>query len=142
MLNTHRLQMLQWLVRAGFMNSHLSHFFCQTACSCERVLERYLSSRLTSMVSPSNLSSSLSSLCPRLTRASALASLCLASFRNASTTCRSLGPPGLMSMAKKWLKTMLKSNTRPIPIQTNPNFGPSLFDNTLAMVLKKTEAWT
>jgi hypothetical protein len=120
MRNTHLLQTEQWWVRIGLISLHVLHFFVQEDSSAVMVLLRYFSKRLTSFDIPSKRSSSTnleaSSLLDDFSRMPFLPSLFLSSFLICSIfyirilkqqlikpTLRSAGPPGLMTIAKKWL---------------------------------------
>lgn len=111
---THLSQTEQWWVLAGFKSLHWEHFLFQNPLRLPIVLVRYFISLFTSFWRPSNLSSSTMASAepvlgasPVFTLTSFRFSLFLISFLSCSLSKRSLGPPGLITIAQKWLNTIL-----------------------------------
>lgn len=139
--NTQVPQTEQWWVLAGFNSLQIEHFLFQNPFKFAIVLVRYFINLLTSFWSPSNLSSSCCWLLgvPSLliaTLAAFLLSVFLTSSLNLSFAYRSFGLPGLMSVAQKWLNTILYTSDRPIEIHTSPKKTPSRFFKTTAITAK------
>jgi hypothetical protein len=137
---THWLHTEQWWVLAGLRLLQTLHLRFQKPLRFPTVFVRYFMSLFTSFCRPSNLSSSTTWSAPglpsMLTLAAFLLSRFLTSFLKTSLSCKSVGPPGLIIMAQKWLNTMLYNNDIPIDIQTSPKNTPSLFLMTFAITEK------
>ena len=139
---THVLQIEQWWVLIGLMKLHIEQLLFHWDSNSATVLLLYLSSFLTSLVTPSNLSSSKYSVFPFFTIVYKpfLFSLYFTSFLFNSTfymlikrydniyvfTLRWVGPPGLMRVAQIWLNMILYNSDTPIAIHMSPKQVPSL----------------
>jgi arginine exporter protein ArgO len=56
-------------------------------------------------------------------------------------TARSVGPPGFINIAIRWLNTVLNVMMTPIAVQVIPKMAPSLLRKTGATTVRNVTEW-
>lgn len=129
-ISTHRSQMLQWWVLAGFISSQEEHFLFHIYLTSSTVFVLKRITFFNSDDSPSNLSLSSSF-------ASFLLYLFLYCSLSFSIFTSSTGPFAFTIIAIVWLNKMLKPSIAPTQPHTMLNASPTLWIRITVITLRK-----